>query len=75
MIPEWAKDLKEGDWARTKGNNFIARHAGMDGMITMTPDQDDEGLCLDFFTRDMPSQMFYEWNEIEPEDINMRPSK
>lgn len=73
MRPEWAKDLKEGDWARTK-DQFSARHAGSEGMITLTPDDDDEGLCLDFFTEDMPSQMFYEWAELEPEDINMRPS-
>ena len=73
MIPEWAKDLKEGDWARTK-KSIIAQHGGMDGMLVLTPDEGDEGLCLDFFTQEMPSQVFYEWDELEPEDVNMRPN-
>ena len=75
MRPEWAKDLKEGDWARTKKLNFWVRFSDMDGMLTVTPDEADEGLCLDFFTSEMPIQAFFEWDELEPEDINMRPNQ
>jgi hypothetical protein len=68
MLPEWANNVKPGDWLTVK-DEFM-RRGGEQGQVVAGPF--DDGVSLDFFCDSdgdpsgVPSIEFWEWDELVP---------
>lgn len=66
MKPEWASQIKQGDWL-TVAPDMLSR-GGQAGMVIDDPD--DNGVSLDFFSscssNEYISIEFWQWDELVP---------